>query len=113
MELLVLIYLRAIGVTVQKDFPVFNVKRKFQTVLREPAQTELCAKTCLVQEILNVCAEMVLRERIVMLLKIRAPRMETLVIMEVPARPCHREGSPASVQRDGREQFAKTILMIV
>jgi hypothetical protein len=113
MELPVLICLKATGVTVTKDTPDSSVRKRIQTVLKTPAQTEPCARIFQDLVTLNVCAARATRATIVMLPRTPAPRMATLAPTMLCAGPCLRAGSPASASLAGREPCARIILMIV
>jgi len=113
MELLVWICHRATSVSAQRVSPVSSVRMKYQTVLKELAPTEQCARTYLDQTTSSAFAEMDLKERTVMLPKTHAQRMATPVTMELCAEHFHREGIPASVPKDGVEHTVKRTLMTV
>jgi len=110
MEPLVWICPRVTSVSAKRDSLVCNVKRKYPTVSKELVQTEPCARTCPDPTTLSVSAEMVSRERTVMLQKTRAQRMETLATMEPYAEHFHKAGTPANVPKAGWEHIAKTTL---
>jgi len=105
--------LRAIHVSVQRVSLVFSVRMRSLTVWRMPALKEPCAKTCLDQTTLNVCAGMDSREKTVTSPLTLALRMETPVPMRLAAEPYLRVDTLASVLMAGRELIVNRTSMIV
>jgi hypothetical protein len=86
---------------------------RYLTALREPVQTEQCAKIFQVPTTLNVFVGMDLREKTVILLKTLAPKMVIHVTMEQSAEPYLRVGIHANALKDGLELTARKTLMTV
>jgi len=90
-----------------------SVRKRTQTVLKMPAQTEPCARIFQDLATLNVYAARATRATIVTSLKTHAPRTATLAPTMLCAEPCLRAGSPVSASLAGREPCARIILMTV